>query len=78
MACTCRGLVPEQITKKSVNASALRRSSTTRPVAFFSRAASTTAWMDFGSRGAAFARVVRGFRELGVFAMQYCFPVLSR
>src|SRR6476469_7475648 len=40
IARTCRGFVPEQITKKSVNPVALRRSSTARSFAFLSAAAS--------------------------------------
>src|ERR1051325_5984400 len=39
IACTCRVLAPVQIRKYSVKEAALRRSSTTRSVAFFSDAA---------------------------------------
>src|SRR4029453_8120542 len=48
MARICRGFVPEQMTKKSVNPVALRRSRTTRLLAFLSAAASIASEICFG------------------------------
>src|SRR5690606_11822099 len=68
IACTCRGFVPVAMMKKSVNASLLRRSSTTRSWAFFSCAAATAICTAFGKRGRRGRVVVaaaRGRRGLG-------------
>ena len=58
IACTCREFAPVAITKKSVNASLLRKSRTTISRALRPEAASSAVWMDFGSLGRRVAAVL--------------------
>src|SRR6266850_5013474 len=75
MALICRGFVPVQMTKKSVKPAALRRSSTTRSIAFLSSAARTAPATLLGNLGGAFFFValslcVATLLDPLVFAMQ--------
>src|SRR5688572_33271712 len=79
MALIWRGLAPVQITKKSVNPPALRRSSTTMSKAFLSRAASMAVETDLGNRlrraGVFTAALVVGFAFLVVLCNLLSAPV---